>query len=337
MKKTTSIILTIITLFSLMIGTTGFNKIDLKAPKKFGIDRLDIVSATGDKINPNVIKIHNHWNPEYSKMEFDESLLSNDKAVELINEIKSIPEEYGDKDDAFAFSVSMDYYDENEEEHHVYRTCYGSFPDNWSTIVSLVGEVTEGTANLDDRTEIVTIDADYIRENSDVNEDLFPEGVTLEDVIDKYPISYTELYCYNYSVLENNLNKYLFDYYDLASHKITNETTAENCSFDELREFAEEKMDTVTEEREVSICGKYQNYDVEIIKFDSFDKWKTNPEIKEILYNDDGTIDVRYEIDAGCEGMTVVGNWNLFVDPSHKFVISTECNNSRLLYEFLSE
>ena len=90
-----------------------------------------------------------------------------------------------DMEEEYAYCIVLDYYDENHDEKRIYKHGYGEYPDNWSKIVADINEVTENTGNLSDSTDLVTIDADYLRANSkfDLHEDTYPDGVTLEDVI----------------------------------------------------------------------------------------------------------------------------------------------------------
>ena len=351
MRKAICKMITVLTLLSISLGLVGckgnyftdnlvdsYNKNQNEATR-VGIDRLSFVSATGDKDNDNVAEFRNHWGL-YEETDFDESLLSGDKAMELIDEIKALPEVYGDREKDHAYSITLEYYDENHEEKRLYRYGYGEFPDNWSKIVADINEVTENTGNLNDSTDLVTIDADYLRANYrfDLHEDDYPEGVTLEDVIAKYPVDYYEIYGFGYSVVDANLGLYLYDYYDLPSHKLTQNSTANASGYDDLLEFADKYLDSVYNQREVSVIGKYKDWEFEIVKLDKLDEWKNSSYVtKTVVNEDDGTLQFVRDIPAGLEGMTCRDNYDPYLDPSGRFVIVTNCRDYNLIHEFLTE
>lgn len=350
MRKAICKMITVLTLLSISLGLVGcngtyftdnlvdsYNKNQNEATR-VGIDRLSFVSATGDKDNDNIAEFRNHWGL-FEETDFDESLLSGDKAMELIDEIKALPEVYGDREKDHAYSITLEYYDENNEEKRLYRYGYGGFPDNWSKIVADINEVTENTCNINDSTDLVTIDADYLRANYrfDLHEDDYPEGVTLEDVIAKYPVSYYEVYGFGYSVVDVNLGLYLYDYYDLPSHKLTQNSTANASSYDDLLEFADKYLDSVYNQREVSVIGKYKDWEFEIVKFDCLEEWKSSSYVTETNYDDDGTVSFVRDIPAGCEGMTCRDNYDPYLEPSGRFVIVTNCRDYNVIHEFLTE
>ena len=351
MRKAICKMITVLTLLSISLGLVGckgnyftdnlvdsYNK-NKDESTRVGIDRIHFVSATGDKYNTNIAEFHNHWGM-FEDTDFDESLLSGDKAMELIDEIIALPEVYGDKDEQYAYSITLEYYDDNHVEKSVYRYGYGGFPDNWSKIVADINEVTKNTGNLSDSTDLVTIDADYLRANYrfDLHEDDYPEGVTLEDVIAKYPVSYYEVYGFGYSVVDVNLGLYLYDYYDLPSHKLTQNSTANSSDYDDLLEFADKYLDSVYNQREVSVIGKYKDWEFEIVKLDKLDEWKNSSYVTETVVNeDDGTLHFVRDIPAGLEGMTCRDNYDPYLDPSGRFVIVTNCRDYNVIHEFLTE
>lgn len=302
--------------------------------QKTGIERLEVLSTTGDKNNPNYIDIRNWWDSKSLKNDFDNKLFDSETAWILLDEIMALPD--GNYEDGpLAYKIYITYYDEKYNEHSILKYGYGKFPDNWPTIISHINEITEGTANLTDSTELTVIDGEFLKKNFNVWEDKLPEGVTLDDVLEKYPITYEELFVRNRS-FNYNIDDYMYDYYDLASFKPTLDMPAESSDMDALREYADEHLDSYYE-REYSVDGEYNDIEFEIALYDHFDEWKNTSCVVEVVSYEDNTFDLVRELDAGCEGMTVRDIWEVFIDPSHRFVIITEYADSETLKEFFDK
>ena len=302
--------------------------------QKNGIERLEVLSATGDKNNPNYIDIRNYWDSKSLKNDFDNKLFDSETAWTLLDEIMALPD--GNYEDGpLAYKIFITYYDENHKEHSIIKYGYGKFPDNWPTIISHINEITEGTAHLTDSTELTVIDGEFLKKNFNVSEDKLPEGVTLDDVLEKYPITYEELFVRNFS-FNYNIDDYMYDYYDLASFKPTLDMPAERSDMDALREYADEHLDSYYE-RDLSVVGKYNGIEFEIALYDHFDEWKNTSGVTEVVIREDNTFDLVRVLNAGCEGMTVRDIWEVFIDPSHRFVIITEYADSETLKEFFDK
>ena len=64
---------------------------DLFGPKT-GIERLEVLSATGNIKNPNYVKIQNYWDMEYLKNDSDNSLFNSETAWTLVDEVTALPD-----------------------------------------------------------------------------------------------------------------------------------------------------------------------------------------------------------------------------------------------------
>ena len=296
-----------------------------------GIYALGIDSATGDRENNNCIAIVQGVGDPYK--ESNVLLMTGETAMKLIDEIRSLPDVFGNENDPFAYEIRLQYYDENKDRVMVIKTGYGAFPDNWGTIVSYTNEIST-VHKLTDSTDLVVIDADLLRTEFGMSDDMFPEDVTVEKFLEDTGISYPDLYSPHF-ILENTVRYYAYDYYKLASHRIKEDTAASASDEAQLEEYAGEHLDSIDQVSDISVKGLFEGYEFDIVRFDSFDEWKNESGVKGNKEDFDHTIDIYYERPVGPEGMTRRETHYVYVDPSNRFLIITECKDYAVISEYL--
>lgn len=301
--------------------------------KKIGIYTLSIDAATGNKENNNCISLVNDYeNGQYNKYKYD--AMTNETALMLINEINSLPDVFGNKDEPFAYSIRLQYYDETHNLIQTEKMGYGSFPDNWGWIVSYTNLMTP--QRLTDSTDIVIIDADHLRKEFGVTDDMLPEDVTVERFLEETGLSYVELYS-PYFRMDTYIRQYIYGYYDLASHRITEDTAASVSGEALLKEYAEENLDNIVSINDISIKGLYKGYEFEIVRFDCYEDWKTQNDVGGNQTDFDGTLNIYYEMDAGLEDMKYTEVHYVYVDKSNRFLIITQCEDYSIINEFFTQ
>ena len=82
---------------------------------------------------------------------------------------------------------------------------------------------------------------------------------------------------------------------------------------------------------ELSVTGKFRGYEFEIIRFDKLEEWKALTGVDDILKNADDTIDIYYLRDAHMEDMTYTEAHFVYVDPSNRFLIITQCDDYEVI------
>ena len=303
------------------------------ASPKVGIYSLGINAATGNRENNNCISLVNHSGSSKLSQYHDYSLMSSDTALKLIDEIRSLPDVLGNEKDPFAYEIILCFYDDNGEQIYVNKTGYGAFPDNWSLIVSYTNEISDGRAGLTDSTDIVVVDADLLRREFGLTDDMLPEGVTLEQYIEDTGLTYSDLYYYNYNP-ENSIRQYGYGYYNLVSHRIFEDTVASPSSPDALLEYAQENLGSINSYDDISVTGTFEGYAFEIVRFDQFDQWRSDNEVDGFMIAPDDTVNIFYYIDLGCEGMTYQEEHYVYADPSHRFLIITRCDDYEVINRY---
>ena len=103
---------------------------------------------------------------------------------------------------------------------------------------------------------------------------------------------------------------------------------------DELKEYANSRLGSITDESRQSIRGKYGNYDFFIIRSDYFEEWLEEDSIGSNLnYYPDGYAQINYtvtwEFSAGA-----IYTLDVYKDPSDKFIIITNCSDYRVITYF---
>lgn len=295
-----------------------------------GIYALGIDSATGDRENNNCISIVQGVGDPYK--DSNVPLMTGETAMKLIDEIRSLPDVFGNENDPFAYEIRLQYYDENRDRVMVKKSGYGAFPDNWGTIVAYTNEIST-VHKLTDSTDIVVIDADLLMTEFGMSDDMFPEDVSVEKFLEDTGISYVDLYS-PYFKLENTVRSYAYDYYKLASHRIKEDTVASPSDEAVLNEYAGEHLDSIDQISDISVKGLFEGYEFDIVRFDSFDEWKIGNGVKGNLADPDDTIDIYYERPAGPEGMTYWEKHYVYVDPSKRFLIISTCEDYAVISEY---
>ena len=328
-RKIITTVMSMVLVMSMCIAFAGCG-----SKAKTGIISLDFLAATGNADNPNTFFTYNSWGKYEFNKEKDEMLRS-DKAMELIDVIAALPNVLGSEDEPLAYEIYLTYYDSEGVERDLRKNGYGGFPDNWKEIVKLVNEVTPGHKNVTDSTEIVTIDADFLRRNFDANDSMLPEGMTLEEYVSDTGLTYKDVFGSYYNI-EIKLNDYVYDRLEIASHRIYENTEAVPSDYESLEAYAKENLDSITEKGEVSISGKFMDCYFDIVRFDCIDTWKKENGIDTGMIERDGTYDLGMIKDAGMEGMTYTEQYNVYTDPTGRFLIITRCGDYEVIYAFFN-
>lgn len=322
----------IFTLLSAIVLTVaGCKEKDYDPSKKVGIDKLEVISATGNKDNWNNLLRYNRWDDsEYS------AWLRSDKAMKLIDEINKLPDVFGDDSDPYAYKIDIVYYDANSEWQCALKLGYGGFPDNWGTIVAYVNEITpDRHKKLADSTDIVTFDSAFLRENFDISDDMLPEGVTVDGFLEDTGLTYEDVSSGSFH-MDIYVSNYKYGYYGIASHRITEDTQGSRSDAESLRSYAEENLDTIGECGDISITGNYQKYGFEIVRFDRFEEWKQDRGVSGYRTRQDKTVDIYYETDAHFEEKMNYEDYYVYVDPSNRFLIITKCKDYDVINAFFN-
>ncbi|MBO4636707.1 MAG: hypothetical protein J5685_06120 [Clostridiales bacterium] len=325
----TAIILVLLS--SIIFGVAGCNNFKEK-PKK-GISFVSFWVATGNRENTNCISLVNDYGraePKYSRYD----LMTGETAMKLIEEIKMLPDLTGNEDDQFAYRIRLEYYDENTNFVSVEKYGYAIFPDNWNEIVSDFNDISDRN-KLTYCTDIVTIDADLLRNEFGMSDDMFPEGVTVEKYLEDTGLTYLDLYLHGFDV-DYHVQSYRYDYYDLVSHRIFDDTVAQASDRVSLEEYAERNLDTVDSSDDISIRGTFDGYDLEIVRFDCYDEWKIRNDVNGSLSNTDGTVDIIYDADLHMEGISTYDVLYIYIDPSYRFLILTRCDDLDVINEYFN-
>lgn len=285
---------------------------------KVGISWLIIMSATGNKENKNIVSVSTGYQGRNIENMIGET------ALKLKDELLALPDVLGDENDPESYFISMRYYDDEHNEVNVQKLGYGQFPANWDLIVSYVNSISDRD-KLTNSTDIVVVDAELLRREFDLTQSMLPPGVTVEQFIEDTDLNYFSLYDGYYNT-KAQVMKYKYDYYNLTSHRIKNDTTASPSDSASLKEYAKANLDTIESESDICIIGDFMDYGFQIVRFDSFDTWKKENGVSGTVGNPDGTEDIMYDIDLHMEGMHKTETHYVYVDPSYRFLIITMCD-----------
>ena len=170
-----------------------------------------------------------------------------------------------------------------------------------------------------------------------MTDEMLPEGVTVEKFLEDTGLRYFNVFGFGKFNSDYAVRNYTYDYYDLTSRRITEDSKPSASDKDSLKAYAEENLDSIDSEDDICITGSYNGVVYEIVRFDSFETWKkdTNVDGTEVNFNDD-TIDIVYMRDAGCEGMTYGETHYVYVDPSNRFLVITECMDYDVINAFFN-
>ena len=173
-------------------------------------------------------------------------LLRQDEAVVLAHEVETIPD--AESTEGMCSYIIRINYVEGGIEKSVEKTGYNTFPENWDRVIELTNIILGKYRHVTNSRELAVIDAEYLRSHSWMpNESIIPEGMTLDEIIEDADINYLTLFepQYNSSafkerLIEEAINDYLFECFDLTSHQIyeLNENPPKS-SADEMKKIEE--------------------------------------------------------------------------------------------------
>lgn len=150
--------------------------------------------------------------------------------------------------------------------------------------------------------------------------------------------SYKEVEYYDIGPTCNACN-FLYDLRDYSLNSYNSNTNGDDepVTSDDLKAYAEEKLDSIDYADETSVRGIYQGYGFEIIRSDRFTNWEYK-----YGFAGYGTVDgyitsIVYERPiADCGGMKENEYFGALKDPSRRFVIVHRCYDYKILYEFFN-
>ena len=339
-KRYTALLLLAAMVFSIT-GCVFSNYSKDKYPKVNGIDYLKFISATGKGVHTNCLSISNDYG-RYETMESNYFLLTGDTAKKLIDEITALPDVYGDETEPLAYSIYLSYYDENVECIRVYKDGYGGFPDNWHDIIEHTNEIAAlENKQLTYSTNIVTIDANLLRKDFGVTDDMLPKGATVESFCSYYNFTYEDMYD-KYFNREYYVSDYAYNYYGFKSYRLTKSTVAKASDSDSLKEYARANLDNISSADDISIAGSFDGHELEIVRFDSFVKWLENNEmsLSDVHEADDGALDIERYVNIHMEGMSARDVIYIYIEPTNRYLILTRFMSYpdyNLLYDFFNQ
>lgn len=292
------------------------------------INSLDFISATGNPQATNCLFVSSFDVSFEENGAYDAANLSSEQALNLINEIEAIPDAVNGQGQ-FAFKIELIYTDEEGKVHEVEKEGYGSFPDNWDTVVDLTNAVTENKAGITKSRDIVSIDRDYLITNYGISDDMLPEKVTIDDLIRDYPITYETLYDPKSDFdIEKAVYDYTYGYYEMASHRLYEFMPSASTSA-ELNAFASHRLDTVDGEGTSFVTGTCGGYVFEIYKYDEFEAIVANNESMSLVPGDGGVFGYHYEDGSETKDL------DIYLDSSNRFVVMTDCKDLNLIYSVI--
>lgn len=309
----------------MMLGMTGCSK-EKDQP---WLSSLDFIAATGDKTHPNSVSLSKYgvrfksFRSGGGSEKADNSWLTSDDALKLIDMVGAMPDVLGNEEDDLAYEIRLSYYDKKENNIRLLKKGYGAFPENWKEIVDQVNKVTHNVAKITDSTEITRIDGKYLKKNFDVDESLLPGGVTLDDFVKAMEIDYKDLFGVgSYYDFNRGFSEFNYKYLNIGDYRLYNDTASETSSPEELKAFAEEHLDRITSQNDICIGGSYLGTFYDIVRFDHVDEWKKEHNINTTVGSSiDESIDFEYWQDSRGDETGVGKVYHVYVEPEHRFLI----------------
>lgn len=124
--------------------------------------------------------------------------------------------------------------------------------------------------------------------------------------------------------------------YDVSPYRIPGEYVFNSndlsVSETEFEGYAESKLQTIDNKTELSIRGTFQDYNFLIVRSDMREKWLEENSYSGFQYYD-GYASISYGR-QGREWMTIPETLAVYIDPSDKFIIITNCNDYKIIAEF---
>lgn len=106
---------------------------------------------------------------------------------------------------------------------------------------------------------------------------------------------------------------------------------------DDLKAYAEEKLDSIVYADETSVRGIYQGYGFEIIRSDRFTNWEYKYGFAGYGEEDGYITSIVYDMPIADGGeMKATEFFGVLIDPSRRFVIVHRCYDYKILYEFFN-
>lgn len=124
--------------------------------------------------------------------------------------------------------------------------------------------------------------------------------------------------------------------YDVSQYKISKgyelNSSEKPVSESEFKAYAKGKLQEITDESEIRIKGKYQDYNFLIIRRDRFDEWKAGDQLVNIYWDEGGYAMAHYSV---LTEFAKAANLNLAIykDPSEKYIIITNCSDYKVIKE----
>lgn len=124
--------------------------------------------------------------------------------------------------------------------------------------------------------------------------------------------------------------------YDVSPYRIPGEyvfySNDLSVSENEFEAYAESKLQTIDNKTELSIRGTFQDYNFLIVRSDMWEKWLEENSYSGFQYYD-GYASISYGR-QGREWMIIPETLAVYIDPSDKFIIITNCNDYKIIAEF---
>lgn len=345
-------LLLVIAIAMFAVGCFKENKSNAKEPEiKDGITRFNFLACTGNVEYPNCFELDVRGHAKLSFMDtedYDFSLLESESAHKLIDKIEALPETFDDSD-PLAYRIEMSYITPDGTTHDVTRAGYGhgslAFPEDWKEIVDLVNEITMDEAEITYNTTIRSVDSRFLRDYYDITEDMMPEGASLNDLIKKYSLDYETLLGVHsqykgYNALENLINDFIYDYYELPSLKLHPNNEPKSSTPEELHAYAESMFDSILESDDRCVKGTFQDSVFAIVRFECLKEWSKDNGYDGLNYvnGDEVALQLTIPIADGGE-FKEMRLYEVFREPTDKFVIvSTSVNmNYKDIYDMLTK
>ena len=152
--------------------------------------------------------------------------------------------------------------------------------------------------------------------------------------------SYKEVEYYDIGPTCNACN-FLYDIRDYYLNSYGSNTSGDDGTVavtpDDLKVYAEEKLDSIDYADETSVRGIYQGYGFEIIRSDRFTNWENKYGFAGYGEEDGYITSIVYDRPIADGGeMKATDFFGVLIDSSRRFVIVHRCYDYKILYEFFN-
>lgn len=132
----------------------------------------------------------------------------------------------------------------------------------------------------------------------------------------------------------NGISQAINTEYDVRQYKISQDFNLSSLntsvSKNQFRAYAIDKLQTIDNESENTIRGKYQDYDFLIVRSNHFTDWLEDEGMGNIIFIE-GYMVVSFFAPAKS---STSANYDMYMDPSGKYIIITNCNDHKVITEF---